>query len=871
MYAFDFTASDGGDKGLLGGKGAGLATMTAIGLPVPPGFTLTTEACRRFIAEDGLPDDVWGEALMALRRLETTTGRKLGATTGIPLLVSVRSGARFSMPGMMDTVLDLGATEAIVPALTAWSGSEHFAWDATRRFVQTFGKVVLGADESRFQAVLSELRGARGVTDDSRLTTDDLREATRRFREISSDTGSVVPDDPIEQLRLAVGAVFDSWQNKRAREYRRIHGIPDDLGTACNIQMMVFGDLGDDSGTGVCFTRDPATGEAHPYGDYLPNAQGEDVVAGIRNTLNLDDLSKRHPGHHAALTGVMHTLETHYRDMCDIEFTIERDRLWILQTRVGKRTAQSAVRIAVEMVTEGLIDRNTALLRVDPSTLDQLLHPRLHEPIEAPAIASGLNASPGAASGIAVFDADRAVEIAASGTPVILVRWETTPDDIHGMAASEGILTSHGGRTSHAAVVARGMGIPAVTGAGGIDVDEANRRFQSGTVVVTEGEQITIDGGSGLVYLGDLPVSRPEPSQELEVLLAWADEVRTLGVRANADDAATAAEAVRWGADGIGLARTEHMFMGERLPIVQQVILGHDAEAALEALEKVQADDFEALLAAMDGKPVIVRLLDPPLHEFLPARIDLMEDRATLVERGESTDKIDEMIEAVRRLEEDNPMMGLRGVRLGVVRPELYRAQVRAALTAIARRLEAGGNPVLEIMIPLVSTGAELELMESMINREMGIASTPIDVPVGTMIEIPRAALRAAELARHARFFSFGTNDLTQMTFGISRDDAQDAFLGQYLADGLFPTDPFVTIDVEGVGVLVEMATKAGRAARPDLEVGICGEHGGDPKTIAFCHRIGLDYVSCSPPRVPIARLSAAQAALGSGADNASV
>ncbi|HEX9977155.1 MAG TPA: pyruvate, phosphate dikinase [Acidimicrobiia bacterium] len=870
MYAFDFTKGDGNDKVLLGGKGAGLATMTALGLPVPPGFTLTTEACRRFIAEEQLPDDVWGEALMALRRLEATTGRKLGATTGTPLLLSVRSGAKFSMPGMMDTVLDLGATEAVIPALTAWSGSEHFAWDAARRLVQTFGKVVLGADESRFQGVLAELRAARGVDDDSRLTTEDLREATRRFREIVADTGATMPPDPIEQLRLAVAAVFGSWQNRRAKEYRRLNSIPDDLGTACNIQMMVFGDLGDDSGTGVCFTRDPSTGESRPYGDYLPNAQGEDVVAGIRNTLTLDDLSKRHPGHHAALTGVMKALESHYLDMCDIEFTVERDRLWILQTRVGKRTAQAAVRIAVELVDEKLIDRNTALLRIDPVTLDQLLHPRLR-PAGAQPIASGLNASPGAASGIAVFDADRAVERASEGTPVVLVRWETTPDDIHGMVASQGILTSHGGRTSHAAVVARGMGIPAVTGAGSIAVDEDQRLFQVGDVVVNEGDHITIDGGTGLVYLGELPVTRPDPSKELEVLLGWADQVRTLGVRANADDAATATEAARWGADGIGLARTEHMFMGERLPIVQQVILGHDADAALEALEKVQADDFEAILAAMDGKPVIVRLLDPPLHEFLPARIDLMADRAELVGRGESITKIDEMIEAVRRLEEHNPMMGLRGVRLGVVRPELYRAQVRAALTAVARRLEAGGNPHLEIMIPLVSTGTELVRMETMIHREMAAASTPVDVPVGTMIEIPRAALRAAELARHARFFSFGTNDLTQMTFGISRDDAQEAFLVQYLAEGLFPTDPFMTIDVDGVGRLVELATKEGRAVRPDLEVGICGEHGGDPNTIAFCHRIGLDYVSCSPPRVPIARLAAAQAALGAGADNASV
>ena len=871
MYCFAFSAADGTDKDRLGGKGAGLAAMTALGLPVPPGFTISTEACLRFLEEGVLPDEIWAEALDALGSLQSATGRRLGATEGVPLLVSVRSGARFSMPGMMDTVLNLGMNDAVRDALAMWSGEEQFAWDAYRRFVQTYGKVVLGADEAKFEEVLTSLRSERGVEDDSGLTADDMRRATRRFQEIVAETGDSLPEDPVEQLRGAVAAVFSSWNNRRARDYRRIHGIPDDLGTACNIQAMVFGDLGPDSGTGVCFTRDPSTGEAAPYGDYLPDAQGEDVVAGIRNTLSLADLAERHPQQHAELMGVMETLERHYRDMCDIEFTIEREKLWILQTRVGKRTAAAALRIAVEMVDEGLIDRDMALLRIDPAVLDQLLHPRLDQPVAAEPIATGLNSSPGAACGAAVFEADRAVEMAAAGTPVILVRWETTPDDIHGMAAAEGILTSHGGRTSHAAVVARGMGTPAVTGAGGMIVDEANRRFTAGGTTVREGDVITLDGGTGKVYLGELPLTRPEPSGELEVILGWADEVRTLGVRANADDGATAAEAVRWGADGIGLARTEHMFMGERLPIVQQVILNEDPESALAALEKVQADDFEELLAAMDGKPVVVRLLDPPLHEFLPARIDLVMERSELIAEHADTEQIDHLIAAVRRLEESNPMMGLRGVRLGIVRPELYEAQVRAALEAVKRRLAAGGDPHLEIMVPLVSTAEELCRMERMIEREVEAAGIEIDIPVGTMIEIPRAALTADHLAEHARFFSFGTNDLTQMTFGISRDDAQDAFLARYLEIGILESDPFVSIDVEGVGRLVETATKLGRETRPDLEVGICGEHGGDPPTIAFCHRVGLDYVSCSPPRVPIARLAAAQAALGALGQDATV
>jgi pyruvate,orthophosphate dikinase len=607
VYVYDFSAGDGSDKELLGGKGAGLATMTSIGLPVPPGFTLTTEACRRYLAEGQVPQILWDEVKAAGERLEQSTRRSFGATDGPPLLLSVRSGAKFSMPGMMDTVLNLGINDDVVGPLAEWAGDEHFAWDAYRRFVQTYSKVVLRVDDRKFEHILTELRKTRGVEDDASLTSKDLEEATRRFQQVVADEGHTIPDTPREQLRAAVTAVFSSWTNRRAREYRRIHGIPDDLGTACNVQMMVFGDLGDDSGTGVCFTRDPATGENVPYGDYLPNAQGEDVVAGIRNTLRLEDLADRHPEHHANLLDVMDTLEKYYSDMCDIEFTIEREQLWILQTRVGKRTAQAAVRIAVEMANEWMIDRPTALLRVEPNTLDSMLHPRIADGIDIEPLTVGLDASPGAASGIAVFTADRAVEVAETGQEVILVRWETNPDDIHGLAAARGVLTSHGGKTSHAAVVARGMGKAAVTGAAEVEVYEDDQRFTVGDVVVSEGDIVTIDGATGRVFLGELPLVDPEPSPELEELLSWADQIRRLGVRANADDGEGAQIARTWGAEGIGLARTEHMFLGDRLPVVRSVILEDQVEIALDSLAKMQADDFTDLLEAMDGLPVIVR------------------------------------------------------------------------------------------------------------------------------------------------------------------------------------------------------------------------------------------------------------------------
>ncbi len=870
MYVFDFSTGDGTDKDLLGGKGAGLATMTTMGLPVPPGYTLTTEACRRYLAEGNVPKVLWDEVKAAGERLESATGRSFGGTDGPPLLLSVRSGAKFSMPGMMDTVLNLGINDSVVTRLADWSGNTHFAWDAYRRFVQTYAKVVLRVDDGEFENILSELRTARGVADDASLTAGDLEQATRRFQQVVTDAGLEIPDQPAQQLRKAIIAVFSSWTNRRAREYRRINSIPDDLGTACNVQMMVFGDLGDDSGTGVCFTRDPATGEAVPYGDYLPNAQGEDVVAGIRNTLRLEDLRDRHPEHHAHLLEVMQTLEKHYSDMCDIEFTIEREQLWILQTRVGKRTAQAAVRIAVEMADEWMIDRATAMLRVDPNSLTAMLHPRIADGIDNEPIATGLDASPGAACGVAIFSADRAVEVKESGTDVVLVRWETNPDDIHGLAAAEGVLTSHGGKTSHAAVVARGMGKAAVTGAAEIDVDEAGGTFSVGEVTVSEGDIITIDGGTGRVFLGELPLVDPEPSPELEILLGWADDVRRLGIMANADDGPSAIVARNWGAEGIGLARTEHMFMGDRLPVVRSIILEDDAEQALESLVKMQTEDFTDLLEAMDGLPVIVRLLDPPLHEFLPDRIDLLLERSSR-EEGSDTYELDRMIDAVSRLEETNPMMGMRGVRLGVIRPAIYQAQVRAVMEAVRRRLDAGGDPKIEIMIPLVSHETELAHMVKIVEAVIEGSGVEIKIPVGTMIEIPRAALQASQLAAHADFFSFGTNDLTQMTYGISRDDAERAFLDRYVTLGVLPSNPFAHIDQAGVGRLVEVATREGKASRPGLEVGVCGEHGGDPESIAFFHRAGLDYVSCSPPRVPIARLAAAHAALGEGVDRSSV
>ncbi len=872
-WVSDFTAGDGAMRELLGGKGAGLAEMTKIGLAVPPGFTVTTDACRYVMANGDMPADLWEQVDEAMARLEATMERTFGGGPA-PLLVSVRSGAKVSMPGMMDTVLNLGINDEVLPTLIEWSGDAHFAYDAYRRFLHMYADVVLGVEEEPFEHTLTELRARRGVPDDSQLTVDDLAEVVTRFKKLIADAGHAIPDDPRQQLRSAIAAVFNSWNNPRAKAYRRINNIADELGTAANIQTMVFGDLGEDSGTGVCFTRDPSTGEKKPYGDYLQQAQGEDVVAGIRNTLSLDDLAGLHPALHDELIAIMDRLEQHTTDMADIEFTIERGRLWILQTRAGKRTAAAAVRIAVEMVNDGLIDRETALLRIDPAQLEQLERPRIDTKSKPAAIATGVAASPGAAQGEAIFDADKAVEAKAAGRRVLLIRQETTPDDIHGMDAADGILTSQGGKTSHAAVVARGMGKPAVTGAAGLAVDTKRGVASTGGVEFHEGDVITIDGTTGAVYVGALPLIAPEETPELHTILTWADEIRSLGVRANADTPEDAAKARSYGAEGIGLARTEHMFMGERLSIVQHIILAdNDAERqeALQELKALQTSDFVGILEAMDGLPVVVRFLDPPLHEFLPSLLDLEHQMVDRVRARVSADDLVKTAAKVAKWQEHNPMLGLRGVRLGLMMAHLYLMQAEAAINAVTIRMQEGGDPHLEIMIPLVSTVEELrrmrEMIEGVIAAKEAENGVKLEIPIGTMIELPRAALTAGEIAEVAEFFSFGTNDLTQMTFGLSRDDAEGLFLRDYLERQILTFDPFQTIDTAGVGRLMRFAHDEGRAANPNLTVGVCGEHGGDPASIAFCQEIGLDYVSCSPPRVHVARLAAAQAEIHRSAE----
>jgi pyruvate, orthophosphate dikinase len=884
-YVYDFAEGNKDMKDLLGGKGANLAEMTNMGLPVPPGFTITTEACLVFLEKGGAPPEMLEEAGEHLGRLEEAMGRKLGDADD-PLLVSVRSGAKFSMPGMMDTVLNLGLNDRSVEGLAKQSeGDVRFARDAYRRFIQMFGKIVMDVPGEAFEEALDEAKEAKGSNaQDTDLDADDLAALIVRFRDIyRQHVGEDFPQDPEEQLHLAIFAVFRSWNGKRARDYRRQNKISDDLGTAVNVQAMVFGNRGDDSGTGVAFTRDPSTGEKVPYGDYLPNAQGEDVVAGIRNTLPLAQLEELDPTSYGKLREAMDTLEHHYRDMCDIEFTIEKGKLWILQVRVGKRTAFAEWVMAHDMLNEGLIDADTALLRVDANRLEELFKRRVKTE-GANAVAKGLNASPGAAIGKVVFSADEAEEWAKRGEKVILVRRETTPDDYHGMIASQGILTSAGGTNSHAAVVARGEGIPAVCGADAIKISTADRSFRVDGTTVREGEVVTIDGFTGNVYVGELPLEesvlekarggdaearKQDIWQAFETLMRHADERRRLKVRANADTPEQSKNARDRGAEGIGLCRTEHMFLGEeRVEAVRQMIFAETAEEeqkAYDVLAPLQREDFVGIFREMDGLPVTIRLLDPPLHEFLPNQVDLAVEVALAESRGEDDEDRKRLLQKVNELHEANPMLGLRGVRLGIVKPGLYAMQVRAIFEAAAEARRAGGDPKVEVMIPLVATAPELRQMRDELEpvAEESRGDTELShVEWGTMVELPRAAVTAAEIAETAEFFSFGTNDLTQTAFGFSRDDI-GKFVGMYEERKLVPANPFVTIDRPGVGRLMEIAVHDGKEANPKLHLGICGEHGGDPASVIFCHEIGLDYVSCSPFRVETARLAAGQAAVG--------
>jgi pyruvate,orthophosphate dikinase len=897
-FVYDFNEGNKEMKDLLGGKGANLAEMTNLGLPVPPGFTISTEACLTYLDGGQFPPGLMDEVEEHLRRLEQAMGKTLGEDSD-PLLVSVRSGAKFSMPGMMDTVLNLGLNGRSVEGLAKQTGNERFAWDAYRRFVQMFGKIVLEISADRFDDRLEQAKERKGEgAKDTDLGSDDLRALTDQFKTIvREETGEDFPQEPRRQLEKAIEAVFRSWNGKRAVDYRRQNKISDDLGTAVNVVAMVFGNMGEDSGTGVAFTRDPATGKKIPYGDYLPNAQGEDVVAGIRNTLKLTELAQLDPRSWDELRRGMDALERHYRDMCDIEFTIERRKLWFLQTRVGKRTSLAECVMAHDMTEEGLISRDEGLLRLDPNRLEQLFKQVIKDDqksAENPAT-TGLNASPGAAVGRVVFTADNAVEWAERGEKVILVRRETTPDDYHGMIRSQGILTSAGGTNSHAAVVARGEGIPAVCGADAIHIERGAGAFTVGGERVEEGDWITIDGTDGTVYLeqldledpalaravaGDEEARREKIWRAFEAFMERSDHARRLRVRANADTPEQATNARARGAEGIGLCRTEHMFLGEeRVAAVRKMIFASTEEEeheAYDALLPLQRGDFVGIFEAMDGLPVTVRLLDPPLHEFLPNHVDLAVAVAVAEEKGDDSVTLrDEklpledartMLSKVEELHEANPMLGLRGVRLGIVKPGLYAMQVRAIVEAACDRVDAGGRPEVEIMIPLVATREELrqmrEELEPVVSKILEERGASLHVAFGTMIELPRATVVAGEIAEVADFFSFGTNDLTQTAFGFSRDDI-GKFLGMYEERKLVPANPFVTIDRPGVGRLMSMASDEGRAANTALHVGICGEHGGDPASVVFCHEIGLDYVSCSPFRVQTARLAAGQASLG--------
>jgi pyruvate, orthophosphate dikinase len=868
-------------KVLLGGKGANLAEMTRIGLPVPPGFTVTTEACNAYQkAGEKFPEGMWEQELEAMKQVEQKTGKKFGDPNN-PLLVSCRSGAKFSMPGMMDTVLNLGLTEDSVQGMIRLTGDERFVYDSYRRLVQMFGSVVLGIPDEPFEEELDELKHKKGIKSDTELTAEDWKQLVGVFKEIvRKEKGFDFPQDPYEQLKLATEAVFKSWNGKRAVDYRNAAHIPHDLGTAVNIQTMVFGNMGDDSGTGVTFTRNPATGERLLYGDYLLNAQGEDVVAGIRNTKKIADLQNDLPDAFAQFLDICKKLELHYKEMQDVEFTIERRKLYMLQTRDGKRTSKAAVKIAVDMANEGLITKKDAVMRVKPSDVDTLLHPGFDIDAKKAAtqegrlLAKGVNASPGAAVGVAAFDADKAEEWGKEGKAVIMVRPFTKPDDVHGMLAAKGILTSEGGATSHAAVVARQFGVPCIVGASDVKIDLKSRQFSAHGVVVKEGDWISIDGATGEAFAGQIPTVHPkfEEQTDLITLLCWADEFRRLEVWANADYPEDARRARTFGAQGIGLCRTEHMFFEEvRLPIVQRMILAENEQTRDEALDELlpfQRSDFEGIFKAMDGLPVIIRLIDPPLHEFLPNEHDLLEKVIEKRVKGETEGLAEDekLLKAVQSMHESNPMMGLRGVRLSIMMPGIVKMQVRAIFEAACHVAAQGVVVKPEVMIPLTGHVNELKViqpaLEEVAQAVMSEKGVTIEYKFGTMIEIPRAAVTASEIAGLAQFFSFGTNDLTQMTFGYSRDDAEARFLLEYVEKGILPKNPFQTIDREGVGVLMKLAVEQGRQARPDLEVGICGEHGGDPDSIEFCHSINQNYVSCSPFRVPVARLAAAHAAL---------
>ena len=894
-YVYDFSEGDKSMKDLLGGKGANLAEMTKLGLPVPPGFTITTEACRAYLKESTVPESLATEVTTALRGVEDQMGRHLGDPSD-PLLVSVRSGAKFSMPGMMETVLNIGLNDESVLGLAAVSGNERFAWDSYRRLIQMFGKTVLDIDGDLFSDALDELKAERGVKGDTELTAEDLKGLVDTFKGIVKEqTGKDFPQDPRTQMDMGIEAVFRSWNTERARIYRRRERIPHDLGTAVNICTMVFGNMGDNSGTGVCFTRDPSSGHSGVYGDYLENAQGEDVVAGIRNTLPLSALKEINKPVYDELRAIMRKLETHYRDMCDIEFTVERGKLWMLQTRVGKRTAAAAFRIATQLLGEKLITRDEALGRVTGDQLTQLMFPQFDAKAEKELIARGMAASPGAAVGKIAFNNAQAVEAAEKGIKTVLVRRETNPDDLPGMVAAEGVLTARGGKTSHAAVVARGMGKTCVCGAESLVIDEAAGTVTIGDLVLTADDTIAIDGQTGEIFRGEVPVAdspvttyladgleagiaaagEDQGTRELveavDKLLAHADKVRRLHVRANADTPLDSKRAIAFGAEGIGLCRTEHMFLGERRPLVERAILSapesDERQAAFNELEKLQKQDFLEMLEVMDGKAMTVRLIDPPLHEFMPALIEL----ETKVAVGKATGTLDPADEAmlveVRRMHEQNPMLGLRGVRLGIYLPGLFALQMRALCEAAADLVARGLNPRPEIMVPLVGSVRELQLVRE--EAEGIIASVAAShgvgrsgVSIGAMIELPRAAMTAEDLAEEADFFSFGTNDLTQTVWGFSRDDVEGVFFPQYIEAGIFGVSPFESIDVHGVGTLVSEGVRRARSTKPNIKLGVCGEHGGDPLSIHFFHNVGVDYVSCSPFRVPVARLEAGRAAV---------